>query len=238
MNFFSSLDFNIPTQKQDCSLLMLNSGYSSENHIYQLNRQAAYATAPVNNFEMDATTQRESTRTSRIIQIVVDLLIIIIVFVIFLLVLLVTKPKIRHFSCDESDIFYPLLKDTVPFWAVGIFGIAGPVLLIVGVEFLNGNFLWFQKEKPNRCRKFWISLFHSLSLFLMGVAIVLCLTEIGKRWIGRLRPHFMEVCKPNYSLFTCTSSAGNGFVYNKISTGGDFCTGDPKDVEEARLSKK
>ncbi len=213
---------------------MINSGYTHENSIYQVNRISQ--SIPVN-FEMENYADRGSTKKSRIIQAVVDLCIIIIVFIIFILVLFLVEPKTRHFSCDESDLFYPLLKDTVPFWAVGIFGIAGPIVIILGVEFLNGNFLWFQKDKSKRCRCFMISLYHSLSLFLMGVAIVLCLTEIGKRWIGRLRPHFMAVCKPDFSSFTCLSPAGSGFVPIQINTGGNFCTGDRKEVEEARLSK-
>ena len=62
------------------------------------------------------------------------------------------------------------------------------------------------------------------------------LTEIAKREVGRLRPHFMNVCKPDLLKFNCTTEGMTGFVFNQISTGGDFCTGDPKKIQEARLS--
>lgn len=105
------------------------------------------------------------------------------------------------------------------------------------VELLNANFLPCQKEKENRCRNFWIAFFHGVSLFLLGIALVLTLTEIGKRWVGRLRPHFMSVCDPDYSKINCkTDTFNGGFVYNAISTGGSFCRGDPDKIKEARFS--
>ena len=51
-----------------------------------------------------------------------------------------------------------------------------------------------------------------------------------------VRPHFMSVCLPNFALMNCTTPTATGFVYNKIYTGGSFCTGDPDLIKEARLS--
>lgn len=85
-------------------------------------------------------------------------------------------------------------------------------------------------------KTFLIHLFHALSLFALGMVITVLLTEVGKRWVGRLRPYFISVCKPNYSAFNCTSNGLTGTVYNPIYTGGSFCTGDAKAVKEARYS--
>jgi len=65
----------------------------------------------------------------------------------------------------------------------------------------------------NKFKTFLIHFYHGMSLFLMGAAATMCLTEIGKRWVGRLRPHFIA-----------------------IYTGGSFCTGDPDQIKEARFS--
>lgn len=46
----------------------------------------------------------------------------------------------------------------------------------------------------------------------------------------------MDVCKPVYSQLNCSTSTTTGFVYNAIYTGGSFCTGDSKQIKEARLS--
>ena len=88
----------------------------------------------------------------------------------------------------------------------------------------------------NKIKTFLIHFYHGMSLFLMGAAATMCLTEIGKRWIGRLRPHFIAVCKPDMSQLNCTSDALAGSYYNPIYTGGSFCTGDPDQIKEARFS--
>ena len=59
---------------------------------------------------------------------------------------------------------------------------------------------------------------------------------ITKKKVGRLRPHFIDVCKPDFSKVVCTIPAQVGFVYRSIDTGGTFCTGDASAVKEARLS--
>lgn len=209
---------------------MNNRAYNNTGSTYQVN--------PGNNFEMniDYETRDYSTRSQRVVQTIVDLVAIIAVFVVFVLVYFLQDPKIRYFTCQDNDIFFPYIPDTIEFWVVGIYGILGPILVILLVELLNSNFLPCQKEKNERCRTFWIALFHALSLFVLGIAIVLCLTEIGKRWVGRLRPHFMDVCKPDWSKVDCRIATLDGYVYNSISTGGSFCTGDADKIKEARFS--
>ena len=65
-------------------------------------------------------------------------------------------------------------------------------------------------------------MFHAFSLFVLGIAITLLLTEVGKRSVGRLRPHFLAVCKPNWTKYNCTT---NG-VYNAILANSAFCAAD------------
>ncbi len=61
---------------------------------------------------------------------------------------------------------------------------------------------------------------------MVGMVITVFFTELGKMMVGRLRPHFLAVCKPNYSLFNCT----DGFITV------DYCTGVAKQIVEARLA--
>lgn len=132
--------------------------------------------------------EEERGHRKRIVQIIVDLIAIIIIFIIFALVYTLFDPKIRFMTCDESDIFFPYKADTIPFWAVGIYGTIGPILFIIPIELLNARVLPFQKNKyqltrAQRWRKYFICTFHAISLFVLGIALVLCLTEIGKRWV-------------------------------------------------------
>lgn len=138
-----------------------------------------------------------------------------------------------------SDIAFPFISDTVPFWAVGVFGVLGPLAVIIFVELFNAKlFPWSYTEEPRetRLRRLQISFFHSVSLFAFGISIILLLTEIGKKWIGRLRPHFLSVCNPTVGTLNCFTNTATGGILNAINTGGSFCTGNAKDVEEARLS--
>lgn len=180
--------------------------------------------------------ERMSYRTERLIQIVVDLVAIVIVFIIFGLVYVLVEPKTAYFSCNDSnEINYPNLSDTIPFWAVGIYCILGPLIVIVLVELKSANYCMGsgdERSKAQKTKDLAISLFHALSLFALGMGITLLLTEIGKRWVGRLRPCFLSICNPDLSSITCTT---NG-VYNTISTGGSFCQTSAKTVQDARFS--
>lgn len=69
-------------------------------------------------------------------------------------------------------------------------------------------------------------------IFLFGCAAQQTITNIGKYSVGRLRPHFFDVCKPNWTEFSCKDSRDN-YVFVE----GDFCTGtDPHLLQEMRWS--
>ena len=171
---------------------------------------------------------------NRLIQIIIDLLIIVIIFVAFIIVYTKLPPRIRYFHCSETDIFFPNLPDTIPFYAVGLYGTIGPILIIFIIEALNASIFPLQKNKTNdRWSVFGKCFYHAISLFILGIGMTLLITEIGKRWIGRLRPHFIAVCNPNMNSIQCQTANG---IYNTIDTGGSFCTGNPSEVEDSRLS--
>ena len=194
------------------------------------------------NYQDTAEIPRSLTH-NRIIQTLIDIICIVITFVAFVLVYFLLKPVQRGFFCNDTEIFNPYYEDTVPFWAVGLYGVLGPIVIILLVELFNvkpfkfmGNGNRFKSE--SRRKVFVVATFHGFSLFILGVGITLLLTEIGKKWIGRLRPHFISVCKPNFITIDCTNNTvgANNMIYSYIATTGSFCTGALKDVNEARLS--
>lgn len=183
----------------------------------------------------------ESTKKSRVIQIVTDLFISAIIFIVFLLVYFLVDPTVVYFTCDQTDISYPHLQETVKLWVVGLFASLGPVIFFFIIELMNSGLMCCFKElskmgKKQKFRQFLICFFHTCSLFVLGIATSLLLTEIGKRMIGRLRPHFLSVCNPKYSQLNCSVSTLSGIAYNSIYTGGSFCTGNADEIKEARLS--
>ena len=69
------------------------------------------------------------------------------------------------------------------------------------------------------------SVYKAIGTFVFGAAMSQSLTDIAKYSIGRLRPHFLDVCKPDWKLINCTAGA-----YIEDFT----CTGDTHMVNEAR----
>ena len=60
-------------------------------------------------------------------------------------------------------------------------------------------------------------------IFLFGVAIEQSLTDSLKFAIGRLRPHFLDVCRPNYATVSCTDEQGQPrYVTEDVCTETDF----------------
>jgi phosphatidate phosphatase len=190
--------------------------------------------------DTESATSSDSSICERVIQIFTDWFIIGGLAATYACIYVFVDPKVIFFTCNDSnEINYPFKTDTVPFWAVCVYGVVGPTLFILLVEFKNAKFITFRQnstEYLTRFKNFLVYVYQAFSLFALGVAITLVLTEIGKRWVGRLRPHFLSVCMPNMSLINCEIQGSNGFIYSPIYTGDSLCTGNASDIQQARLS--
>ncbi|XP_036081331.1 phospholipid phosphatase 1 isoform X4 [Rousettus aegyptiacus] len=70
------------------------------------------------------------------------------------------------------------------------------------------------------------TIYKAIGTFLFGAAASQSLTDIAKYSIGRLRPHFLDVCDPDWSKINCS----DGYIENYI------CQGNAQKVKEGRLS--
>ena len=68
------------------------------------------------------------------------------------------------------------------------------------------------------------ALYRQVGVFVFGCAISQSFTDIAKVSVGRLRPHFLDVCQPDFSTINC--SAGYITEYR--------CQGPAARVQEAR----
>lgn len=66
--------------------------------------------------------------------------------------------------------------------------------------------------------------YKAVGTFLFGAAMSQSLTDIAKYSIGRLRPHFLDVCKPDWTQINCSTGYIEDFV----------CNGDATSVNEGR----
>ncbi|KAJ3049944.1 hypothetical protein HK097_009069 [Rhizophlyctis rosea] len=116
------------------------------------------------------------------------------------------------FAFDLS-IAYPLLKETVPNWLLGILAVALPIVVIVVVSLIATK-----KGERN----------YDLQTSLLGLAtslsFTLLLTQIVKVATGGLRPNFLARCQPVLDP--------NDTILHRVL----YCTGDYPIVKEGRKS--
>ena len=148
----------------------------------------------------------------------------------------------RGFFCDDESLRFPYTTHpAVPTW-----------LLVLGCFFLPhiaivvGNlFERYYAKRPDSPRKrvilccrgctlpsWLVRVLYQSRWFIIGVLLTVVLTDICKMTVGRLRPHFMSVCRPDFNFFNCTDDLGYG-VYVTDYT----CTGqDQRIIHDAHLS--
>ncbi|KAK7101203.1 hypothetical protein V1264_024028 [Littorina saxatilis] len=161
----------------------------------------------------------------------VDIACVCCVAVPVLIINVVAQPFHRGFFCDDQSLMHPYKADTVPTWLLVVVGMGLPILSILLVECLL--------QKTTRCcvlvpteippvpKSCSESSYRSIVIFFFGAAITQLLTETGKYSIGRLRPHFLDVCRPENIPSNCSD------IFIML----DVCTGDDSvKMRQARLS--
>lgn len=145
------------------------------------------------------------------------------------LVLYMTPPPAsRSFTVTDNngnvmnpDFALPLRKEIVPSWLAIFLGPAVPVLCILALQV--------------RIRSFW-----DANNAVFGVLYSLTnsvLFQVVVKWlIGGLRPHFLDVCKPDLSLAKTGKSRYNAAGFQEIYYTRDVCTGDKWQINDSLTS--
>ncbi|KAI3316956.1 phosphatidic acid phosphatase type 2/haloperoxidase [Xylariaceae sp. AK1471] len=135
----------------------------------------------------------------------------------------------RSFAVTFSDgeivypqFAYPLRKEIIPIWLAAFLAAIVPILAILIMQI--------------RVRSFWdvnngiIGLLYSL----IGAAVF---QVFIKFLIGGLRPHFLDVCKPDISLAKngpgIEGSPYNAAGFQQLYYTREICTGDPKEINDS-----
>ena len=167
---------------------------------------------------------------------VVDFACLLTVGLTCLLFKLVAVPYRRGFYCDDDSINKPYKDSTVPSSILYSVGFALAYLVISITE-------WCSERKDKRSGKrcegvpFKIGPLQLISRlvrlcsifisFAFGGLTTIFVTDIGKYTVGRLRPHFLSICKaPSLVFINCSHT----YILD------DVCTGDPSLLREGRLS--
>lgn len=104
------------------------------------------------------------------------------------------------FFCDDESLRYPLLPQTVPSQVLNVIGISSCVIIIFVVEVIRRN----DNTTPYSIGSYKILqwqfyIYQMLMGYGFGALTNHLLTTVGKKTIGRLRPHFWYTCRPNIS---------------------------------------
>jgi len=156
------------------------------------------------------------------------------------------EPFHRGFFCGDQALKHPYLEQSVPITlCITIWALAS-IICIVLVETLR-VIAEKGRDKPIlRSRTPWIAveLYRHFGYYALGAVSCLLFTEIAKYTIGRLRPHFLTICAPEYSDELCKD--GSSLLYEKfvVEDENEICKGlvenggtyTKKQLHEARLS--
>ncbi|KAF7217322.1 phospholipid phosphatase 1 isoform X1 [Nothobranchius furzeri] len=135
------------------------------------------------------------------------------------------RPYQRGFFCNDESISYPFHSSTITSTVLYSVGLTLPIVSMVVGECL---LVYLHRLKSKSSFGSYVArVYKAIGTFLFGAAMSQSLTDIAKYSIGRLRPHFLNACKPDWSLINCSAGA-----YIESFT----CTGDPKMANEGRLS--
>ncbi|RNA25243.1 phosphatidate phosphatase [Brachionus plicatilis] len=176
-------------------------------------------------------------RKQRVLQSLADFATVILISCVFLTIFLIVKPFPRGFYCTDESIRFPYKGDTVPLWAAGLYGVISATLFVLISELYLARPCCSNEESfDRRQNRFILNSIHGVLLYALGAISTLLITEVGKQTIGRLRPHFLDVCQPNWSNITCFTNIQGVNVANYVPLTEVVCTGDPAKIKEARLS--
>ncbi|XP_067003182.2 putative phosphatidate phosphatase [Anabrus simplex] len=110
------------------------------------------------------------------------------------------KPYERGFFCDDESLRHPFKSSTITSAMLYVIGMFLPIMSFLTVEYVQ-----FRRSNGQVARMFlgrtihpWLwNCYKVIGIFGFGVACSHLTTDIAKYSIGRLRPHFFDVCKPD-----------------------------------------
>ena len=176
-----------------------------------------------------------------------NMFLLILIALPILLLYLIGVPYKRGFFCEDETIRHPYLDSTISTAWLYVAAFGTPLIAIIACE------LWVCRGKKSRGRlpealsvgkisfnPVIVSISQLYVSYLLGAAFSQTSTDTTKYTIGRLRPHFIDVCQPDWSTIQCRDEYGPLYVVNFTCLGNEALFSDPDErehrVRDARLS--
>ncbi|XP_069837412.1 phospholipid phosphatase 3 isoform X2 [Dendropsophus ebraccatus] len=112
-------------------------------------------------------------------------------------------PYQRGFFCSDASVRYEFKKSTISIPLLLALGVLVAMVSIIVGEFFR---IYYLKERSYSFiqNPYVSALYKQVGCFIFGCAISQSFTDIAKVSIGRLRPHFLEVCDPDFTSINCS----------------------------------
>ena len=196
------------------------------------------------------TTDNHFSTNYSIVHLVFDLLLPSCLGIVLSVIALMKFPvRELGFFCDDESIRYPYHDSTVKSYELYL--ILVPTVLFIIILTLVEHFSYIYARKrlqtlaPTRHIQvklnciirsyelpFWLWKFSFvLYALVVGHLVSMVVVYSLKLSVGELRPHFIDVCNPNFSITPCRNMGGSPLYVTNYT-----CTGEPALVREARLS--
>ncbi|XP_076112969.1 phospholipid phosphatase 3-like isoform X1 [Mytilus galloprovincialis] len=167
-------------------------------------------------------------KQSVIVRCFIDFICLFIVAIPILIIKIHATPFSRGFYCDDESLMHPHKPDTVPTWVVCFIGMCVPIITIIITEGIHLSVFKRDCSSALKNKPYIKTLYRGISAFLFGCAVTQLTTDIAKYSLGRLRPHYLSLCKPAI-LSNCSTKTGYIETHDCTSTDTDA-------LQEARLS--
>ncbi|XP_059478551.1 putative phosphatidate phosphatase [Neocloeon triangulifer] len=135
-------------------------------------------------------------------------------------------PYKRGFFCNDESLKHPFKDSTVTSEMLYVTGFAVPIAIFLATEFRHHHGTRSIGSKPV---PLWVwESYKIIGIFLFGAACSQLTTDIAKYTIGRLRPHFFDICQPDidcnlaenkhvyHEAFVCTNRQVSAFRLKEI----------------------
>uniref|UniRef100_A0A914XG35 Phosphatidic acid phosphatase type 2/haloperoxidase domain-containing protein n=1 Tax=Plectus sambesii TaxID=2011161 RepID=A0A914XG35_9BILA len=121
-------------------------------------------------------------------------------FAFFMLIGYIVSPIERGFYCDDKSITKPLKPHTITPLHLILATLCVPLFTVFICE---GIYFSRFRNQTLSLRKYFASSTGIYLAYLLTFSVATLMMEVGKCAFGRLRPHFLEACKPDWSLVDC-----------------------------------
>nr|XP_033335228.1 putative phosphatidate phosphatase isoform X1 [Megalopta genalis] len=174
-------------------------------------------------------------RSSKIVlrKIIIDIVCLLVVSLAVLMFFLFGKPFKRGFFCNDESLYHPFHESTVTSLMLYVIGLFVPICSMILGEYLYAKHSDTESSKMLFGRKIypWIwNAYKKIGIFGFGAATTVLVTDFGKYTIGRLRPHFMDLCKP---AINCTAIANHHRYFEDFTCSANISS---RLLKEVRLS--